>query len=243
MEQNIFDTWLCNRCIAHRGLHNETLPENSLGAYENAIKNNYPIELDLRLIADGTIIAFHDEDLKRICGMDRYTNTLTSDDLKNCKLLNTEYTIPTFDEVLSLVDGKVPMLIEIKQNGKVGELESKIYEKLKAYKGEFVIESFNPFTLEWFKNNAPEIIRGQLSSFFKGVKLGFTKKYFLKHLKIDKIAKPHFIAYDIENLPNKYVRRYKHLPLLAWTVKSQQQYIKAVQVSDNVIFEGFEPKI
>ena len=243
MEENIFDSWICNRCIAHRGLHNENLPENSLGAFENAIKNNYPIELDVRIIADGTLVVFHDEDLKRVCGLDRYSNTLTKHDLPNCKLLNTSYVIPTFDEVLNLVNGQVPLLIEIKQNGKINELESKLYEKLKDYKGEFAIESFNPFSLEWFKINAPHIMRGQLSSFFKGVKLSYAKKYFLKHLKIEKISKPHFIAYDIDNLPNRYVRKYKHLPLLAWTVKSQQQYIKAVQVSDNVIFEGFEPKI
>lgn len=243
MEQNIFDTWICNTCIAHRGLHNDNLPENSLGAFENAVKNNYAIELDVRMIADGTLIVFHDDDLKRVCGMDRYTNSLTIDELKNCKLSNSEYTIPTFDEVLKLVKGKVPLLIEIKQDGKVGELENKVYERLKEYKGEYAIESFNPFSLEWFKNNASHIYRGQLSSFFKGVKLSFAKKYFLKTLKVDKISKPHFIAYDINNLPNKYVRKYKHVPLLAWTIKSQQQYIKAVQVSDNVIFEGFEPKI
>ncbi|MBQ0017350.1 MAG: glycerophosphodiester phosphodiesterase, partial [Clostridiales bacterium] len=219
-ERNIYDSWVCNRVIAHRGLHNETLPENSLGAFENAVKNNYPVELDVRLISDGTVIVLHDDNLNRACGKDKYASSLKKEELKDCKLFGTEYTIPTFEEVLKVIGGKVPMLIEFKQNeGKIGELETKVYDMLKNYKGEYAIESFNPFTLEWFKQHAPHIFRGQLSCFFKGEKLSLVKKILLKKLKLNKISRPDFIAYKFDELPNKWVKKYEKLgiPVLAWT--------------------------
>lgn len=241
--QNIFESWLCNKYIAHRGLHDEKHPENSLGAFEMAIEKGYPIELDVRLISDGTVIVFHDENLSKMCGKDKYASNLTKQDLVDCKLCGTEYTIPTFEQVLQFVDAKTPILIELKQLDKVGELERKTLELLKNYKGEFAVQSFNPFSLEWFKNHAPNIWRGQLSCFFKNEKLGSIKKYVLKRLKLNKISCPNFISYKAEDLPNKWVKKHENLPIIAWTVRTQQQYIKTVQVSDNVIFENFIPKI
>ena len=126
---------------------------------------------------------------------------------------------------------------------KVGALETKLLEMLRAYKGEYAIESFNPYVLEWFKNNAPDILRGQLAGFFKGEKLAFIKRFALKRMVLNKIAKPDFIAYEASRLPNRFVRKYKSLPLIAWTVRSQKEYMKVVQYCDNVIFENFEPKI
>lgn len=240
----IFKSWLVERCIAHRGLHTETLPENSIGAFENAIKNGYPIELDVHIISDGTIVVFHDETLSRITNKDGYVKNLTKNELKDYYLNNTKYTIPTFDEVLEVVKGQVPILIEIKNTGKVGDFESRLVKTLNSYNGEYAIQSFNPFVLEWFKKNAPNILRGQLSSFFKGEKLAFVKKFALKRLFFNKkIACPNFISYDAKNLPNRFVKKYKNLPLLAWTVRSQDEYLKIVKYCDNVIFENFEPKI
>lgn len=243
MEKNIFDSWLCNKYIAHRGLHDDKNPENSLGAYENAIKAGYPIEIDVRLISDGTVIVFHDDNIGKVCGKDKYTSQLTKEELPNCKLKNTEYTIPTFEEVLKFVNGRTPLLIEIKQLDKVGELERNVLKTLDGYTGEFAVQSFNPFSLEWFKNNAPHIWRGQLSSFFKNEKLGSIKKYVLKRLKLNKISAPDFISYNANDLPNRWVKKYENLPILAWTVKNQQQYLKVVQYSDNIIFEDFIPTI
>ena len=243
MEENIFDSWLCNQYIAHRGFHDEQNPENSLGAYEKAIQNGYAIELDVRLISDGTVIVLHDDSLNRVCGKDKYASQLRKEDLPSCKLFGTEYTIPSFEEVLKFVDGRTPLLIEIKQLEKIGELEKKVYELLKNYKGKFAIQSFNPFTLQWFKNHAPEIWRGQLSCFFKGEKMSIVKKGLLKRLSLNKIGEPHFISYHAEDLPNKWVKKHENLPILAWTVNSQQKYLRAVQFSDNIIFEDFVPKI
>ena len=242
---NIYESWLCTRPITHMGLFNAQLPENSLGAFENAVKHNYPIELDVRIIEDGTIIVFHDEDLNRMCNKDKYFSTLTKKDLKDCKLNNTDFCIPTFEEVLKVVNGKVPLLIEIKNEGKVGELESKLYDMLKNYKGEYAVQSFNPYSLEWFKNNAPEVIRGQLSASFKGVKLSNIKKYILKRLLANKISEPHFICYEHACLPNKWVSKCEKqgLPIIAWTIRNKQEYLQAIQVCDNVVFEQFEPTL
>lgn len=240
---DIFKSWLVERCIAHRGLHNDEFPENSLGAFQNAINNGYPIELDVHIISDGTLVVFHDDSLSRMTGKDGYLKNLTKSDLENYHLADTEYTIPTFEEVLTLIDGKVPLLIEVKNTNKVGALETKLLEMLRAYKREYAIESFNPYVLEWFKNNAPDILRGQLAGFFKGEKLAFIKRFALKRMVLNKIAKPDFIAYEASRLPNRFVRKYKSLPLIAWTVRSQKEYMKVVQYCDNVIFENFEPKI
>ena len=240
---DIFKSWLVERCIAHRGLHNDEFPENSLGAFQNAINNGYPIELDVHIISDGTLVVFHDDSLSRMTGKDGYLKNLTKFDLENYHLVDTEYTIPTFEDVLTLIDGKVPLLIEVKNTNKVGALETKLLEMLRAYKGEYAIESFNPYVLEWFKNNAPDILRGQLAGFFKGEKLAFIKRFALKRMVLNKIAKPDFIAYEASRLPNRFVRKYKSLPLIAWTVRSQKEYMKVVQYCDNVIFENFEPKI
>lgn len=239
----IFNSWIVKDYIAHRGLHTKELPENSLGAFANAIEHGYPIEIDVQMIADGNIVVFHDYALSRMTGKDGYTKNLTTDELKEYKLAKTEYYIPTLTEVLELVDGQIPLLIEIKNEGKVGELESRVYEILKNYSGEYAVQSFNPYSLEWFKKNAPEVWRGQLSSFFKKQNLPFFKRFVLKRMFLNKISSPHFISYDARFLPNMYVKRYKKLPLIAWCITSQSDYMKIVKHCDNIIFENFEPKI
>jgi len=237
----IENSFLVTTPIAHRGLHNNEFPENSIGAFENAIKHNYPFECDVQMLDDGTVVVFHDETLARMCGVDGYLKRFKKTDLKNFKLNKTNYSIPTLSEVLKLNNGQVPMIIEIKNfNLKTGNLEEKVYELIKKYKGEVVIQSFNPFSVNWFKNHAPEIIRGQLSSFFKGEKLAFYKKMALKRMIFNKTVVPHFIAYDINNLPNRYIKKYADLPLLAFVVDSEEKYFKAKKYCKNVIFEGFD---
>lgn len=241
---DLFKTWLVEYPIAHRGLHTDEMPENSLGAFQNAIDNGYPIELDVHLTCDGTVVVFHDDSLARVTNKDGYVKNLTKDTLKDYSLFGTKYTIPTFKEVLDLVDGQVPILIEVKNTGKVGELESALLKILKDYTGEYAIQSFNPYVLEWFKKNAPQIARGQLAGYFKGEKLSFIKKFALKRMLLNKkISCPDFISYDARNVPNRFINKYKNLPLLVWCVHSQDEYLKKVKYCDNIIFENFEPKI
>ena len=244
--ENIFESWIVSNPIAHRGLFNNIdVAENSISAFNKAISENYSIELDVRMLNDGTIIVFHDEKLCRMTGADGYTDNCTYPQIEHLKLLKTEDKIPTFEEVLKLVNGQVPLLIEIKNDGKIGLFEKKVYEMLKAYNGEYAVQSFNPFVLEWFKNNAPEIIRGLLSCNFKNSKLGFWQKRKLKKLAFASLCEPHFINYDIHALPNRFVRKkhIKSLPLIAYTIRSEKEYLKALKYCDNVVFDSFIPTI
>lgn len=240
----IFESWLVTQYIAHRGLHNKKAPENSLLAFKKAIEKGYAIELDLHLLQDGTPVVFCDEELKRMTNKDGYISKLKKEDLNSYKLLKTDQTIPTFKEVLDLVNGQTPLLIEIKNTGKVGEIESTVLNMLKDYSGEYAIQSFNPFTLNYFYVNAPDILRGQLSGSFKNSDVSRSKKFFLKRMTFNKkVSKPNFISYEYSYVPNRFVRRFKHLPLLVWCVPSQEEYMRVVKHCDNIIFEGFEPKI
>ena len=246
----IYKSWLVEKFIAHRGFYDESAPENSLLAFQRAIENGYAIELDVHVISDGTVVVFHDHELGRMTGHDGYVKNLKAEDLGNYNLGKTEQTIPTLRQVLDLVNGKTPILIEIKsENTKVGADEAKIYDVLKDYTGEFAIQSFNPFSIEWFKNNAPEIVRGLLCAKF-GKNMpdrpkSWIKRYVLRNMLFNKRAKPQFIAYNVLDLPTIDVKnkKCKGLPILGWTVKSQTQYMEIVKYVDNIIFEGFKPSI
>jgi len=239
---DIFDSWLCNKYIAHRGLHDDLAPENSLASYKNAIDKNYAIEIDVRPLSDGTVVVFHDETLGRMTGADGFISNFSYDDIKDLRLLKTQEKIPTLEEVLNFVDGKTPILIEIKNMGKVG-FEKNVWKILSKYKGEYAIQSFNPYSLEWFKINAPQVKRGQLSSFFKGENsINFAKRFALKRMLLNKkVSEPNFIGYQAENLPNRFVKKYKELPVLAWCVRSEEMFEKMKKVADNIIFENIDP--
>ncbi len=241
---DIRKTWLCTKPIAHRGLHSATVPENSLAAFEAAIERGYAIELDVRPIDDGTVIVFHDDKLTRMTNRDGYACNLTTADLEEIRLVGSNEKIPTFKEVLDLVAGRTPILIEIKNTDtKVGQLEKDVLEFLSSYTGEYAIQSFNPFSVEYFKKNAPGTIRGQLSCFFTDQNSpSFFKRFLLKRLKLNKVSSPDFIAYDHRNLPNKYVTKTK-LPVLAWTVCSNSEMEKVRPYCDNIIFQNFLPEI
>lgn len=240
---DLFNSWLVETPIAYRGMHDKTTPENSLPAYQKAIDNGFAIALSVRMLSDGTIVAFHDDGLARMTGNDGYVKFLKKQDLDMLTLADSNEKIPTLQEVLNFVNGKTPLLIEIKNSGKVGEMEGKVLELLKNYNGKIAIQSFNPYVLEYFYKVAPEIPRGQLAGYFKNQKMPRLQKHALKKMLLNKISHPDFIAYEGKRLPNRFVRKYKQLPLLAWIIRSQDEYLKVVKYCDNIIFEGFEPKI
>ena len=141
--KDIFDSWIVKTPIAHRGLHDKNNPENSLPAFEKAIEHNFAIETDLQMTKDGVIVVFHDDYLNRMTDAVGDVREKTFDEIKNLTLKNSNQKIPTFDEFLSFVDGKVPLLIEIKDHKNIGIKEEKIADALKNYKGKFAIQSFN----------------------------------------------------------------------------------------------------
>ena len=234
-----------NRPIAHRGLHsnNSSIPENSLIAFQKAIDLNYAIELDVHITADNEVIVFHDDTFERMCGLNKRIQQTTLQEIKELRLLQSDNEIPLLSEVFSLVNSRVPILIEVKNKNKVGRFEEIVLNNLKKYKGDIAIQSFNPMSVGWFAKNASEIIRGQLSSNFKGEKMNGFIKFLLKGMFLNFISKPNFIAFDVEAMPNKKVEtlRKKGLPILCWTIKTNEDYKKIKEVCDNIIFEGFTP--
>lgn len=235
--------WLAEVPFAHRGLHDSAAPENSLAAIQKAVAAGYGIEIDVHLSADGRVVVFHDYNLKRMTGLDKELKDLTWAQLQELRLAGTEQRIPLLTEVLDLVGGQVPLLVEIKNEGKVGPLEQAVIEDLRGYDGDFALQSFNPFVLRYVRDAAPDFIRGQLSSSFKGDDLAPIKVFLLKYLLLNFISRPVFVSYACGALPKWFARRLrqKGLYLLAWTAKDVDEYIGAREIFDNVIFEGFTP--
>jgi glycerophosphoryl diester phosphodiesterase len=237
--------WLIHGFISHRGLHtgDSERPENSLKAFSSAVAAGYGIEMDVRLSADRKAVVFHDRTLQRMTGVEKHVSACTAAELGRIRLLGSEQTIPLLKEVLDLVKGRVPLLVEIKNDGKPGALEQAVFRDLSFYTGSFAVQSFNPFSLNWFKAKAPEIVRGQLSGDFRDEDLFFLKKLILKNLFMNWKSDPHFISYDVRCLPFWAVNRVRRrgLPVLGWTVRSQAEYLSVKPYVDNIIFENFIP--
>lgn len=235
---------LRHKAIAHRGLHNnQDIPENSLAAFQAAAELGFPIELDVHLTADGEIVVFHDDNLFRMVGIDRRIATCTWAELKGLMLLGTQYTIPLLREVLTLINGKVPLLLEIKNDARVGLLERRLLRQLQKYRGAYAVESFDPLRLWWFCRHAPDICRGQLATTFVGERVFYLKKLVLRNMRLNCLAKPQFIAYNVEFLPNKTVTAQKEQgrPIYGWTVRNHEKYEEMRGYCESVIFEGFLP--
>lgn len=235
------------KMYAHRGLHGNGVPENSLSAFRLAKEKGYGVELDVQMTLDGELVVFHDGSLKRVCGVDGFLRDYTLAELKEYRLAGTEERIPTFEEVLNVLDG-VDIICEIKgDNGnKNYELCRKTYDALMAHNSPFCIESFSPFLVRWFKKNHPEIIRGQLScDFMESPDMKWYMRFSMTHLLVNVLSKPDFVAYkheDINKLGFKLCKGIYHPFLVAWTAKGDEEQMEAWGSFDSVIFEQFSEK-
>ena len=239
MEKSFLD----NYYIAHRGLHNKEFPENSLGAFSNAITHNYAIELDIHLLEDETIVVFHDTNLKRMCNVDKKLYDLKGEDLKSYHLSQSKYTIPTLQNVLDLVKGQVPLLIEIKDMTHYKKLCPILMNTLKNYTGEYAIQSFNPLALrKCYKLNS-NIPYGYLCSKLEDEKLINSKilKTLLYNLAFYKISKASYIMPKYDEITPKIIRVSKG-NLIPWVIKNEEQKNMLKKVSKSIIFEDFLPK-
>ena len=227
--------------IAHRGVHNEKdIIENSLEAFKEAVNKNYIIELDVHFLKDGEVVVFHDDNIERMTGINKNLKDCTYDEIRNIKLLNKNTYIPKFSDVLKLVDGKVPILIELKNDNKVGLLESSLVQILKKYNGKYAVQSFNPLSIMWFKNNYPNIIRGQLVCKFKNKKMDNIKKFILKTMFFNIITNSDFISHSVDDLSYKEVNKIKKNKfILGWTVRNKERYDELIKYYDNLICEKF----
>lgn len=240
---NRMPNWIDEIHIAHRGYFNDTYPENSLGAFQRAIEHGYGIELDVQMLKDGTLVVFHDEHLKRMTGFDGLLTDCDYQSVHQLKLLDSSEGIPTFKEFLELVDGRVPLMIEFKNETRNNSLEKEGYEILKSYKGPYIMQSFNPISVLWFKRHAPEVIRGQLSCRHKNSKLNSFSRFVIRNVMTNIVTKPDFVIYDINALDTfiiKWLKFFKK-PLYGYTAKSLDAYRVAVKQNVKPVFEGFDP--
>lgn len=233
---------------AHRGLHKEGLPENSLGAFRAALEKGYGIELDLHLMKDGNLAVIHDSSLLRTAGVDVNIEDLTAAELEHYRLEGTGEKIPTFDQVLSLFDGKAPMIVELKTAGdNYTALADAAVQALEGYHGLWCMESFDPRCIYALRKRHPQVIRGQLAENFLRNKQNpapFWLKFSLTYQLLNFLTKPDFTAYNFphrKNLSMKLARALWGIQGVAWTLRSREEFDEAVKEGYLPIFEGFEP--
>lgn len=231
--------WLNDAPIAHRGLWTEgpEAPENSLAAFEAAVALGNPVELDVQRTADGITVVIHDYNLKAMTGVDAGVADTEFAEVRKLRLLGGDEMVPTLEEALATIDGRVPVFVEIKNEGEVGELEDAVAAQLSAYDGEACVMSFNPFSLARVAEAAPEIPRGQLASAFEGEDLAWYEKFLLRNLMLNFQSKPDFIAYDLAELPSlgTGLQKLRGRPLLGWTANTHAEREAAAEHVDQVI--------
>ena len=235
--------------FAHRGLYDadQTVPENSLPAFRRAADAGFGIELDVQLTEDGQVVVFHDDTLNRMCFPDRETpvrvDALPWDALSALRLAGTEERIPLFSEVLALVGGRVPLLVELKTGPRNRELCEKTTALLRAYPGAYCVESFDPRILAWYRQNAPDILRGQLAEpprrYVKDEGKSAVLGFVLGNTLLNAAARPQFIAYRIGDVPLA-VRAAEGMGAMRfrWTSREEGDAPDA----DAVIFEHYRPE-
>ena len=234
-------SWLLNTPIAHRGLHDDIIPENSMPAFEKAIELGFNIEIDVHLTKDKVLVVFHDNDLIRMCGVDKAVKDCTVDELKAYRLKDTDCTIPTLDEFLNLVDGKVGILCEVKGINPFDTTIAKAtIERFKSYKGNVALQSFNAGAVICFRKDGSRPF-GQLITWGWGNAEKCSKMNWMGKLHICKLSKPQFIAYDVRTCKDaeKYINKERRTgkPIIIWTVNSPEKLALARSIGDNIIFE------
>ncbi len=234
------ESLLCD--YAHRGLHGDGIPENSLAAFERACEAGVGIELDVQLSRDGTVMVFHDYTLVRMTGRNERLCELDAAELTSLCLADSDQTIPTFEQVLSLVAGRVPLLVELKGEDLNTALCEKVAAQLAAYPGAYCVESFNPLLLRGIRRHLPQVYAGLLYTNVCRDKKKHTAVHMaLTAMALNCVARPNFIAFnqiDRNALPVKIATGLYHAPKFAWTVRSEDEATTARKQGERIIFEN-----
>lgn len=218
-------SFLKSNLIAHKGVYNSGIPENTLPAFYKCVDKNYIIELDIHILNDKTIVVYHDFNLKRLTGKNKVIETLSYAQLSKIKIKN-KYTIPTLEQVIHIISGKVPVIIEIKDVDNNSYFEDELVKILDNYSGRFAIQSTNPYVIDWFLRKRKNYIVGAV------VLNDLNYKIFKKY-----ISKVDFISINKKSLPTKI--NIKNKVLLGWTIDSLDEYKKYIKYCDNLICEKF----
>lgn len=238
---------------AHRGLHDREsgIPENSVAAFRRAAALGYGIEFDVRLTKDRQLVVIHDHSAERMCGYKKEIAEMTLEELRELRLCGTQEAVPTFDEALNVINGKVPMMVELKSAPgmeKDTDIAVLVNARMQSYHGPYCVESFNPLLLRWYKKHAPQVFRGQLAGGFKKVKRENVRRTFLRfchaNLLANFLSRPDFVSYDQQadrNLSFRLIRSVFRPTLAAWTVRTQEELERLDSCYDGMIFESFTP--
>jgi glycerophosphoryl diester phosphodiesterase len=242
--------WLTARPIAHRGYHDRAAGriENTLPAAEAAIAHNFAIECDLQPTADGRIVVFHDDTLDRLAEAEGPVGTRTLAELRAIRLHDTDAGITTLEDLLDLVDGRVPLIIELKSQW-TGDrrLEKAAAPILADYSGPAALMSFDPMSMVAMRQLAPSLPRGMTADDFRRGSdeggLSWPKRFALRHLFGAALVWPHFVSFGINALPANAPLMLRHVgvPLICWTIRTPAEWEKARGLTDQITFEGFDP--
>ncbi|MBO5788962.1 MAG: glycerophosphodiester phosphodiesterase [Clostridia bacterium] len=237
--------------FAHRGLHDEESPENSLPAFQKAVDAGYGIELDVQISKDGIPVVYHDDHLRRGCKIDGWVHDYTLEQLQNMPLFERDDVhIPTLAEVLELVGGKVPLIVEIKASRpEWRETLEGAMNLLEKYEGIYCIESFNPLALKQLRKHHPHVVRGQLCDYYRSWYKSSDKRmpfsmFLAQWFVMNVVARPDFIAYNCKNTNKLPFRMISHLypdcTYIAWTTKSEADE-QSSPIFSAYIFEKYIP--
>ena len=231
-------SWLTRRPIAHRGFHdlNKTRWENTLSAFEAAAAKDYAIECDVHLSADGVPVVFHDRDLDRLCGQPGFLSDLDAAAISTLRVGGTDDHVPTLAEMLRVVAGRVPIVIELKgSDGKDEGLVAAVAKGLEGYEGKVALMSFEHRFIRLFASQAPGIACGMTAH-------GRTPADLEAHFSmlahgID------FVSFHVADLPNRFVTTVREklaMPVITWTVREPWAVDVTRSHADQMTFEGFE---
>lgn len=231
------DHWLINRPIVHRGIQLPSIPENTLESCVLAAEQGYPIELDLKLTNQGEVILLHDQTLKRVSGIKKFYANITKEDLENIKYLNSECKIATFPKLLDAINGRVPLLVELKfpiDVWRMKKLVESVYQILSNYKGEYAIQSYVPQICKLYKELDSKTLIGLIGPMKRKQSLSSKNKliFNFKNEAYD------FITYDIEYFPENLELIGK--PLLFYYITNKEKEEKARQYNANLIWADYE---
>ena len=239
------------QCFAHKGLYlkDQSIPENSMPAFRGAVLRNIGIDCDVQRAWDGKAVCFCDTHMRAACGIDERMVSFNYEHLAKLKLYGTDEHMPLLSEVLKLVGGRVPMIIEVKSPAGMEGVSvtcSCVYEELKDYKGPYCIASFDPHVLKWFRKNAPDVLRMQASMPYfewRESDRNILRCFYMSRLMCNAVSRPHMIAFSLgsRNLGLRLALR-GGVPLLLYTNSRRHRHKELMERCDMLVFEDYLPE-
>lgn len=239
-----------NLNCAHRGFYtkDQSIPENTLRAFERAVEYGYGVELDVQLTKDGEVVVFHDDTVDRETEFTGRVDSFTLAELQSMSLFGThgeKLGIPLFTDVMDVLDGKSPTIVELKTTENYPELCEKTLAILRGCKGPYCVESFDPRIVRWFREFAPDLMRGQLSEQYAGWRHSASplKALAMSHFWTNIVTRPHFLAYGSMKKPlGLLMNRAFGIFTVYWTAEPESDRKRLESEYDCIIFQYETPE-